>query len=385
MKKKYKNRILLVDDSIKNLQVVMSILKEYNVIYAQGGEKALELLKNDTFDLILLDVIMPGLDGYAVCKEIKSNEKTKNIPVIFLTVKDEEKDILKGFDLGAIDYIVKPFHAQVLIRKVDIHLKLANTLKELALVNNNLNHLVDTQIEKIRQKDAIIMKQSNINAMASIIDLMLLQWKLPFSKLNLYLQSLNYSMVKLEDENINKVFQDCMSQMEVLGSIMSDFHKFFNNKRENKDVNLKVSLDSILIKLKTQIEALDIKINIEGSNLITLNIVDTEINHIFIKILECCLLDDDASFKEKVINIKLEEDSDSINVVFYYNNLSEKLENIKSMFGFFSDIHNKYFNLGFYLVKIFVEKNAGFFDIEKFENGIKYQIKFNKISDYDEI
>ena len=103
------SKILLVDDDAKNLQVAMSILKEYNVIYAQSGQKALDLLETNNFDLILLDVVMPSLDGYEVCQEIKNNDKFKNIPIIFLTVKDDKNDIVKGFEYGAVDYITKPF------------------------------------------------------------------------------------------------------------------------------------------------------------------------------------------------------------------------------------------------------------------------------------
>jgi len=77
MHKKYENKILLVDDDPKNLQVAMSILRDYNVIYAQNGDKALELLEKNQFDLILLDVVMPIMDGYQVCSKIKSNENTK--------------------------------------------------------------------------------------------------------------------------------------------------------------------------------------------------------------------------------------------------------------------------------------------------------------------
>ena len=79
MNKKYENKILLVDDDSKNLQIAMSILKDYNVIYAQSGEKALELLEKNQFDLILLDVVMPIMNGYEVCSKIKKDEKTKKL------------------------------------------------------------------------------------------------------------------------------------------------------------------------------------------------------------------------------------------------------------------------------------------------------------------
>ena len=140
MQKKYENKILLVDDDTKNLQVAMNILKDYNVIYAQSGDKALELLEKNNFDLILLDVVMPTMDGYFVCSKIKQNEKTKKIPVIFLTVKDDEKtknipiiflsgkdsssDIEQAYESGGIDYVVKPFITIELITKANSYVRL---------------------------------------------------------------------------------------------------------------------------------------------------------------------------------------------------------------------------------------------------------------------
>ena len=124
MNKKYENKILLVDDDPKNLQVAMNILKDYNVIYAQSGEKALELLEKNKFDLILLDVVMATMDGYYVCSKIKENEKTKKIPVIFLSGKDSTQDIEQAYECGGIDYVVKPFITIELITKVNSYVRL---------------------------------------------------------------------------------------------------------------------------------------------------------------------------------------------------------------------------------------------------------------------
>lgn len=176
MYKKYENKILLVDDDTKNLQVAMTILKNYNVIYAQSGDKALELLEKNKFDLILLDVVMPIMDGYHVCSKIKANDKTKKIPIIFLTVKDDEKDIVKGFELGAVDYVTKPFYSEVLLKRVELHLKLASAINEIEKINSNLSEIVKEQLKELRQKDEIIVQHSKISAIASVIDIISVQW-----------------------------------------------------------------------------------------------------------------------------------------------------------------------------------------------------------------
>lgn len=110
--------VLIVDDNPANLQVMANILKEhYKIAVANNGEKALDLAIEKKPDLILLDIMMPGMDGYEVCKKLKENNVTNEIPVIFLTALKETDDIVKGFNAGGVDYIPKPFKKEeVLVR-----------------------------------------------------------------------------------------------------------------------------------------------------------------------------------------------------------------------------------------------------------------------------
>lgn len=122
-------RILIVDDDPQNIQIVANTLQNegYQMAYAQDGRIALEKVKEIKFDLILLDVMMPEIDGLEVCKTLKSSPGKRDIPVIFLTVKDEMKDIVKGFEAGAADYLIKPFHSAELLARVRTHLTLKKT------------------------------------------------------------------------------------------------------------------------------------------------------------------------------------------------------------------------------------------------------------------
>ncbi len=118
--------ILIVDDEPKNIQLLGNLLKEkdYDVEFAMDGTKALEWIENKHFDLILLDIMMPGMDGYDVCKKIKSDHEKKHIPVIFLTAKTETEDIVRGFEVGGADYITKPFKAPELLARVKVHVEM---------------------------------------------------------------------------------------------------------------------------------------------------------------------------------------------------------------------------------------------------------------------
>ena len=313
MNKKYENKILLVDDDPKNLQVAMNILKDYNVIYAQSGEKALELLEKNRFDLVLLDVVMPNMDGYLVCSKIKSNEKTKKIPIIFLTVKDDENDIVKGFELGAVDYVIKPFYSQVLLKRVELHLKLATAMDEIEQINLNLNEKVVAQVKELREKDEIIIQNSKISAIASVIDILALQWKKPLDKIKFYLQSLDFN-INIEDLKSNGIFDKTLKQVEQLDEIMYDFHKFFNLENKKEDVNLKVSFDNAIFTLKDEIKDLNISVKFEGDNLLFLNIVEEEIKHIFTKLLTKSIenFKVNSNIENKYININIENINKSI-------------------------------------------------------------------------
>lgn len=118
--------ILVVDDNDHNLELVKKILtlEGYKVTLSENGRNALEVLNSKTIDLILLDVMMPGLDGFETCKVIKMQAGLSDIPIIFLTARTEINDIVTGFKLGGVDYISKPFSKEELVARVSNHVQL---------------------------------------------------------------------------------------------------------------------------------------------------------------------------------------------------------------------------------------------------------------------
>ncbi len=143
---KAKDIILVVDDQSNNLKVIASVLgSDYSLSIANSGVNALKILENNMPDLILLDIMMPDMDGFEVCRRIKSNERIRHIPVIFLTAKTDIDDIIKGFRCGAVDYITKPFNATEVDARVQNHLKLKHALNELKVTNHKLNELNATK------------------------------------------------------------------------------------------------------------------------------------------------------------------------------------------------------------------------------------------------
>ncbi|MCL2718040.1 MAG: diguanylate cyclase [Lachnospiraceae bacterium] len=146
-----KNKILIVDDDKANLDVLNHILKnDYTVYVAKSGEMAVKRAVSDQPDLILLDIIMPDMSGYDVLKVLKEDETTKSIPIIFITALNSSADEERGFLLGAVDYIVKPFNNSVLKARIRIHIK---ALEQARAIENFGTADVLTEIANRRQFD----------------------------------------------------------------------------------------------------------------------------------------------------------------------------------------------------------------------------------------
>src|SRR4028119_4494 len=121
-----KGVIVIVDDKPTNLGVLFDFLTDsgFRVLVAQDGESAIQKVEYAHPDLILLDVMMPGIDGFETCRRLKANESTKDIPVIFMTALSETVDKVRGLNLGAVDYITKPLQHEEILARVKIHLSL---------------------------------------------------------------------------------------------------------------------------------------------------------------------------------------------------------------------------------------------------------------------
>ncbi len=150
-------KILIVDDTPANVKSLLNALKnpDYKLFVATNGTNALEIIASNPPDLILLDIVMPIMDGYEVCKKLKADKATKNIPVIFITARDDNEDEELGFEMGAVDYITKPINSSTVQARVKTHLKLRLAYKELKQKNIALKEssLLRENVERIIHHD----------------------------------------------------------------------------------------------------------------------------------------------------------------------------------------------------------------------------------------
>lgn len=162
-----KYKVMIVDDTPDNIALFSELLKgEYQVRIALNGEKAIKLIKEDAPDIILMDVMMPVMDGYQTCRILKSEEKLKDIPVIFLTAKSEAEDENIGLSLGAVDYITKPVNPQIFLSRIRAQLstKLANDFLK------NKNRYLEEEVTQ-RTKEVTTLQEITIMAMSALAEI----------------------------------------------------------------------------------------------------------------------------------------------------------------------------------------------------------------------
>jgi signal transduction histidine kinase len=163
--------ILVVDDNPANTKVLFDVLREagHRVLVAKSGEVALERLQSARPNLILLDVMMPGIDGFETCRRLKSDEMTRSIPVIFMTALSEVEDKTQGFNLGAVDYITKPFQQQEVLARVQLHLQLYSLTQDLEQRVRDRTTELETALEQLRQSQLQLIQNEKMSALGNLV------------------------------------------------------------------------------------------------------------------------------------------------------------------------------------------------------------------------
>ena len=146
--------VMVVDDTESNIDILVEALGgDFNLQVAMDGETALEAVSCKAPDLILLDIMMPGMDGFEVCRRLKANPETREIPVIFLSALDDTRDKVRGLQLGAVDYVAKPFQPEEVIARVSTHLTIHRLSREVRRQRDELEH--ELQVVSRIQRDLL--------------------------------------------------------------------------------------------------------------------------------------------------------------------------------------------------------------------------------------
>lgn len=233
----HKGYILLVDDQPDNLRLLSTLLSErgYEPRGVINGQMAIKAAKSSQPDLILLDIIMPQIDGYEICEQLKADHKTREIPVIFISAKDETIDKVRAFALGAVDYITKPFHVDEVLARIENHLSLRKLQKQLKAQNALLQQeiTIRQQAEQALQKANKELAQSNAEleqfAYVTSHDL-----QAPLATIASYAQLLQQRYESKLDTQANKYIQHIVNGCLRMQNLIEDLLEYSRVSRNQK-------------------------------------------------------------------------------------------------------------------------------------------------------
>ena len=365
---KDKQTVLIVDDSSENVDLLVDLLKDYDLVTALDGETALEIVDEEDVDLILLDIMMPGMDGFEVCKKVKSNEKTSHIPIIFLSAKDKHADIQRGFELGAVDYITKPFNPNELLSRANTHLKLRAYEK-------NLEKRVVQELEKNRLKQQMIHQQSKQAALGELLMHIAHQWKQPLASLGsinlLHRAKYEQGIIPGKDEVINSI-EKSEELIEYMSSTIDTFKNFYKPSYKSENFFISETILDVLSIVEATFNFDNIRIFIDTHEDETSFANVNEFSQVIFSILNNARdIFKIRSIKEPKIYIKIENKKVSISD----NGGGIKEELLEDIFLPFVSTNNSS-GIGLYLSKNIVEKNNAVLSVQNYKDGAKFNIEF---------
>lgn len=291
-----KSTILIVDDTPTNVKVLFEILNHYGfkVSVAKNGESALEKVQEYLPDLILLDVMMPGIDGFETCLRLKANPKTKDIPVIFMTALSDSVDKVKGLKLGAVDYITKPIGYEEVIARINIHLELRRT--QLKLIQeekmSSLGHLLAGIAHEINNPvnfiyGNLIHAQQYIEDLLNLLNLYEMHTPVTIPEIKAYSQKIELEFLK---QDLPQIISSMELGTERVQEIVRSLRIFSRlDETECKRINLHECIDSTLIILSSRLKATQERPNIlvikEYGNLPLVECYVGKLNQVFMNLL----------------------------------------------------------------------------------------------------
>jgi len=343
--------ILIIDDTKSNIDLLLAFLENYNIFVATDGKSGLDILNENNIDLVLLDIMMPEMDGYEVCKRIRNTPSISEIPIIFLTAKNQEEDIEKAYEVGGNDYVTKPFKHKELLARIDMQLKIKNHNKVL---------------------EDLVIQQSKMAQMGEMIDSIAHQWKQPLNIISLSTQLLEMDFYenKLNEENIINFKENIAIQVEHLIETLDEFRNFFRNSHKIEQFNVKETINKVLILLNDELQKYAIQIKINENIPYFLKGNENEFKHIIINLIN--------NSKEAFLEKNIQDKEFIINI----NGNKKEIEFIDNAGGIPENIIDKIFDInyttkktgtgmGLYMSNQIAKKMGAILSAENIDNGVK--------------
>ena len=359
--------VLLVDDVEENIFSLKLLINEsfdVDILSALSAHEAMELLMNHEVDLILSDIQMPEIDGFQFAEYVKSVEKTKHIPIIFITgIYDKDDYQKRGYDLGAIEYISKPIDDTLLSAKLKVYIDLYDDQRH--------TH------EELEEQQELLLHQSKMATMGEMIGVIAHQLKQPLNILSLYCGDVkgSYKLDEIDDAFIEEFDEKTKEQVEFLNQTINDFLNFFNPNKEKRQFLLKESIEKTLHLLDKQMQNNNIHL-VTNLGDETVYGVQSELAQVILNIVtnaKDAFIDREVKDREISIT-SLNKDKYSV-LMIEDNAGGIPKENLEKIFDPYFTTKAYGTGTGLYMVKLVIQSSfGGDLKIQNSQKGVKFII-----------
>ncbi|MEA3383282.1 MAG: hybrid sensor histidine kinase/response regulator [Campylobacterota bacterium] len=348
--------ILIVDDTQTNIDILVELLDGYDLIVATNGQLALDMLEDEKVDLILLDIMMPIMDGFETCEKIKTNNSLKDIPIIFLTAKTDDESIQKGFELGGVDYISKPFRPFELIARVKTHLN-------------------------FKKQEKKIIEQNKYLALTELVNNIAHQWRQPLSVISTISSGMQiqHELQMIDESETIKQLSIITENAQYLSSTLDNFKDFTDSNITKTTFNMKRLIQKNYDFIFGNVLKNEIELELDIKDEININGVENQFIEVILHIIKNSV---DAITQDTNTSGRLKIDTDvmsniaTISIIDNGGGIDESI--IDKIFEpYYTTKHQSIgTGLGLYMVnKIITETFSGDLEILNVKNGVCFNIK----------
>ena len=363
-----KFNILLVDDVSENIHSLTMMIEDcfdVNIFSALSAQEGMEILMNQTIDLILSDVQMPEIDGFEFAEYLKGIEKTKDIPIVFITgIYDKDEYKTKGYNLGAVEYITKPIDDVLLNSKLKVYIDIFEKSKQ--------------SKEEIEQKNKLLIHQAKMATMGEMIGVIAHQLKQPLNVLSLYCDDVKYSyeLDHIDDEFIQDFSKHTSEQIKFLSNTVDNFRNFFNPDKTKRLFSLEQSINKSLELLLKQVEQNSVTLNVSVSKEDLVFGVETELEQVILNLITNSI----DAFNEKNIEnktIEIKSYSKSKYTIFTFEDNAGGIpdDKISKIFDPYFTTKEQGTGTGLYMVNLVIKTSfGGDLKVSNTDKGLMYTI-----------
>ncbi len=363
-----KSLILIIDDTPQNIQVLASILsdQEYEIEYALSGKEGLNLLNAESIDLVLLDIMMPEMDGYEVCKIIRELPQFNEIPIIFLTAKTDKESVYEGFDLGAQDFVTKPFDHRELLARIKTQIELRNS----RLLLRNFN----SQLEEEVAKRTLELKDSNEKLEIANSELLGLdtlksnflamishEIRTPLNGINGAIQLLKHHVESIKLSKYIELLDTSISRLEEFSLLALRITSLKSGKYQinHDNINLNELIELCAVNISDIVSAREVDLNLSGLNQ-SINIIGDYdlLSFCFKRLLENSVR---VTSPKSTVSVFIDKTDTTVEISISDQGMGYSEDELNSIFTLFNAVNNSDNSpgLGLPFSKLIIEAHKG--------------------------